>query len=273
MEEQREIAVSPYHRIRLAGEYLSLIDRAPARDFVVHVIEHRQANGLPLMSAEIVIASERARAEFALARTYPLHFRKTYFAARMHGDPQLDFELATRASELAALPPPIGASRNEVRSCFIPGRPYRALSLFQGQTEDDDLRRARAATLPLEAAAGLWRLLEDAHQLVSGLHAGGLSHGDPQLQNFIVSRTPLSVVLVDFEAAMLRDSAGDAIWAQRCASDLRPLWHEAALLQAHMGRQRGPLAEQALTRASELFKDPARVLRYVDQLEELSELS
>ena len=35
----------------------------------------------------IVIAGQETRSEFPLAATYPLHFRKTYFPGRLHGDP------------------------------------------------------------------------------------------------------------------------------------------------------------------------------------------
>ena len=37
---------------------------------------------MPLMSADLVIASEDTRVRFAAARTYPLHFRKTYYPGR-----------------------------------------------------------------------------------------------------------------------------------------------------------------------------------------------
>lgn len=268
MEELRAIAVTPRHQIRLAAEYLPLIDNPPGRDFVVHVIEQRQANGLPLMSAEIIIAGSQTRAQFPLAAQYPLHFRKTYFAARLHGDPQEEYEHALRASALAHLPPPIGASHNQVRHCFIPGRPYRRLTPFDADGEDQNLRRAR--DLGLAQAAGLWRMLEEAYTLLVKLHAGGLSHGDTQLQNFIVSPAPLEVILIDFEATETREAADDEQWIKRCAADFAPLLHEALLLQVALGRQLGVLADHACTHAPELFKDATRVMRYIEQLEEIA---
>lgn len=268
MDDRRTIAVSPRHQIRLASEYLPLIDRAPARDFVVHVIEHRHANGMPLMSAEIVIASAAIRERFPLARTYPLHFRKTYSNVRLHNDPQIELEHAAFASTLAQLPPPIGASPNELRTCFIPGRVYRVLSPFDPHDEDASVRATR--DLSLATAIGLWRLLEEAHRLLTRLHAGGLSHGDPQLQNFIVSPAPAEMVLVDFEAARRRDSMDEAAWTKRCAADLTPLLHEANLLQAALGKQPGELAELARDRAKALFRDGERVLRYMERQHELA---
>lgn len=266
MEEHRAIAVSPRHQIRLASEYLPLIDRAPSRDFVVHVIEQRTANGLPLMSAEIVIASAAIREQFPLARTYPLHFRKTYSSARLHNDPQLELELAAKASEIAALPPPIGASPSELRTCFIPGRAYKRVSPFDAHDEEANMGRTR--DLPLIVAAGLWRMLEEAHRLLTRLHEGGLSHGDAALQNFIVSPSPLEVILVDYEAARLRESMDAATWHKRCAADFEPMLYEAMLLQAAIGAQPGPLAELSRTQAPKLFRDSMRVLRYVDKQQE-----
>jgi hypothetical protein len=268
MEELRAIAVTPRHQIRLAAEYLPLIDNAPGRDFVVHVIEQRQANGLPLMSADIVIAGSQTRAQFALANQYPLHFRKTYHAARLHGDTQLEYECALRASELMDLPPPIGASHNIVRHCFIPGRPYKRLSPFDQDGEDQNLRRAR--DLNLATAAGLWWLLEEAYAMIVRLHDVGLTHGDTQLQNFIVSPTPLEVIMIDFEATESRESTDEANWNKRRTADFAPLLHEALLLQVTLGRQRGALADQACGRAPELFRDAKRVMRYIEQLEEIA---
>ena len=268
MDEQRAIAVTPDHMVRIAAEYLPLIDRPPSRDFVVHSIEQRHANGLPLMAAEIVIAGSQTRAQFPLAATYPLHFRKTYFPARLHGDPQLEYQHALRASTLAHLPPPIGASHNQFRCCFIPGRPYARLSPFNTDSEDANLRRTRDIEMP--TAAGLWHMLERAFELMTTLHNGGLSHGDAQLQNYIVSPAPLAVMLIDFEAAALRENVDEEQWQKRCANDFLPLLHEAALLQASLGRQQGVLAEEGLRAVPQLFKDAARVMRYVEHLEEFA---
>ena len=265
MDEQRAIAVTPEHMVRIAAEYLPLIDDPPGRDFVVHSLEQRHANGLPLMAAELVIAGSQTRAQFPLAATYPLHFRKTYFPARLHGDPQIEYQHALRASHIARLPPPIGSSHNTFRCCFIPGRPYTRLSPFDTDGEDANLRRTR--DLAMVAAAGLWDMVQRAYELMTTLHNGGLSHGDAQLQNYIVSPSPLSVMLIDFEAAAEREQLDDEQWAKRCSNDFLPLLHEAALLQASLGRQQGVLAEEALRAVPQLFKDATRVMRYVEQLE------
>lgn len=268
MEEHRWIAVSPRHRVRLASELLLLLERPPQRDFVVHTIEKREANGLPLMAAEIVIASAQTRSEFPAATSYPLHFRKTYFAARLHGDPKVEYDSSLKASELAGLPPPIGHTGHIFRSCLIPGTPYRRLSPFQQDAEDSNLRSAQS--LQLTAAAGLWRLLEEARRLLEQLHTGGLAHGDTELQNFIVCPAPLEVVLVDFETAVMRESVDEGAWQKRCELDHAPLLREAVFLQAALGRQRGALADESWAAAPELFRDGARLQRKIEQLGELN---
>jgi hypothetical protein len=263
MEDHRWIAVSPRHRVRLASEYLLLIDRAPHRDFVVHTLEKREANGLPLMSAEIVIASAKTREQFPLAATYPLHFRKTYFAGRLHGDPGVEFDNSTRAGAVIDLPPPIGYTSNSFRSCLIPGSPYRRLTPFIVEPEDRNLRCA--TELPLAAAAGLWRLAEDAYRQLAALHAGGVAHGDLELQNMIVCPAPLEVVLIDFEAAVLRDAVDDAAWTARCDADRVPLLREAIFLQAALGRQQGAYADDAWNAAPKLFRDAERYHHAIEQ--------
>ena len=69
------------------------MEKPPRQDFVVRTWARREANGLPLMAAELVIAGAETRQAHPGAETYPLHFRKTYFPARLHGDPQVEFEL------------------------------------------------------------------------------------------------------------------------------------------------------------------------------------
>jgi hypothetical protein len=264
MDEQRWIAVSPRHRVRLASEYLLLLDRPPQRDFVVHTIEKREANGMPLMTAEIVIASAQTRAQYSLAAEYPLHFRKTYFAARLHGDPRIEYECSEVASKLIGLPPPIGHTHNEFRSCLIPGTPYRRLSPFDADAEDSNLRRAK--DVPLIAAAGLWRIAEEARAQLDKLHEGGLAHGDAELQNFIVCPAPLETILIDFEAAVKRTDVDEEGWKKRCALDHAPLLKEAIFLQAALGRQPGPLGDESWNAAPRLFRDGGRLQRAIDQL-------
>lgn len=268
MDEHRWIAVSPRHRVRLASELMQLIERPPQRDFVVHTIEKREANGLPLMAAEIVIASTQTRSEYPLAASYPLHFRKTYFAARLHGDPRIEYESSLKASELIGLPPPIGHTGQIFRTCLLPGSPYRRLSPFQQDAEDSNLRRA--SDLQLTAAAGLWRLLEEARAQLAALHEGGLAHGDAELQNVIVCPAPLEVVLVDFETAVLREAVDEAGWKQRCELDHAPLLREAIFLQAALGRQTSTLGNESWDAAPRLFRDGARLRRAIEQLGNLN---
>jgi hypothetical protein len=268
MDEHRWIEVSPRHAVRIASEYLQVIDHPGQWDFVVHTIEKRVANGTPLMSAEIVIAGENARQQFPLAAKYPLHFRKTYFAARLNADPEVEYENTLEASRLIDMPAPIGHSPATFRSCLIPGVPYRRLTPFDGEAEDSNL--SHADKLSLTAAAGLWRLAEEAFAQLSKLHEGGLAHGDAALQNFVVCPAPLEVLPIDFEVAVHRDKVDDAAWEKRCAADRAPLLKEAIFLQAAMGRQRGALADCAWQAAPGMFRDAERFKRAMDRLGNLS---
>lgn len=260
MGDSELIKVSPRHAVRLAQAYRHLIKRAPSRDYVAWTLARREANGLPLMLAELVIAGKATREEFELSHTYPLHFRKTYFPGRLHGDPKVEFERHRRATELIGLPPPIGYSENTFRACFLPGKPYRRLSPFGVEPEEANL--ALAQKLGLAAAAGLWRMAGEAFAQLQKLHHGGLAHGDLELHNLIVCPAPLELLLIDFESAVER-GADKAEWTERCEADLDPLLREAIFLQCALGRQPGPLADLAWQRMDKLFKAPDRFQREI----------
>ncbi len=257
------IAVSPRHSVRLASEYVELVDHAPSRDFLVRTIARREANGLPLMSAEIVIAGTPTREAFPRARTYPLHFRKTYFPGRLHGDPKHEFDRQTDASALIGIPAPIGHTPDTFRACLLVGTPYRRLSPLDVDPEDSLLRRARG--LDLITAAGLLRCIESAFANLVALHEGGLAHGDAELHNFVVCPSPLETLLIDFEAAARRDAGTEEDWARIVAKDLDPLLREAVLLQCCLGPQPGRLAEMARAGADRLFANPDPFLREIDR--------
>jgi len=263
MDEQFSIAVSPRHSVRLAAEYAGAIEKAAQRDFVVRTIVKREANGMPLMSAEIVIAGRETRAQFALSNEYPLHFRKTYFPGRMRGDPKNEFECQKIASELLGLPPPIGATDDVFRTCLVPGKPLSALSPFQTEPEERNFRRARE--LELDALAGQWHLTELAFEQLEKLLGAGLSHGDAELQNFIVCPSPLEILPIDFEAAASKDSMSESDWQARIAAEHDPLLRHAARLSIGLGPQTGPLAERVRARLPQLFKDPERIRREIEQ--------
>jgi hypothetical protein len=269
MDDSGIIQISPRHSIRLAQEYHHLIRRAPGRDFVVRTLARREANGLPLITAELVIASKETRERFPVAATYPLHFRKTYFPGRLHGDPEVEYQRQLRATELIGLPPPIGFSPRTFRSCFLPGKPYSRLSPFGVEPEESNL--ALAHDLPLAAAAGLWWMAEKAFASLQKLHAGGLAHGDAELHNFIVCPAPLELLLIDFESAVERGEDQTA-WEARCAADVAPLLREAVFLQCALGRQTGPLANLAWERMDKLFKAPDRFRREISSQAEIRRL-
>jgi hypothetical protein len=244
----------------LAEEYCHLIDRIPDRDYVVRTLAHRQSGDLPLMSADLVIAGKEARNLHPLADEYPLHFRKTYYPGRLHGDPEVEFNNQKRASELIDVPPPIGHWPKGFRACFYPGKAYSRLSPFGVEPEEANITVARE--LELAPAVGLWRLLEEAYAKVKALHAGGLAHGDLELHNFIICPAPLEVMIIDFENAVTRQAA-EQVWADKCQADLENILREAVFLQCQLGRQTGALADAAAERLDGLFKAPDRFRREI----------
>jgi len=250
------VAVSPRHSVRLEPEYAAWVARAPRQDFVVRTITRREANGLPLMSADIVIAGEETRTRFQLAAQYPLHFRKTYYPGRLHGDPKTEFERQSEASKILGLPPPIGHTSSVFRSCLLPGTPYNRLSPFGNEPFESNVPIARK--LHLATAAGLWMLLEQAFRSLRTLQAAGLSHGDAELHNLIVCPAPLEALLIDFEAAVRREDVSEVAWERRCAADYEPILREAIFLECALGRQPGELAQLAIDRLDQLFKNAGR---------------
>jgi hypothetical protein len=255
------ISVSPTHQVRLAQEYHHLILNPPGTDFVVRTIALRKAGDLPLMSAQLVIASADTRRTFPGAETYPLHFRKTYFPASLHGDPQVEYQRQLRASELLPLPAPIGWTPLTFRSCFLPGMPFQRLSAFGIEPEEANIQRAQE--LSLATVAGLWLLLEQAFSHVSILHRAGFVHGDLELHNMVVCPSPLQVHLIDFENARERGDSSDAQWAALCAKDLRLILREAVYLQCALGEQAGPLAAASVSQLDSLFQHPNRFKRAI----------
>jgi hypothetical protein len=248
--------------VRLARELAGLVERPQQDDYVVRTIARREANGLPLMSAEIVIAGRETRDRYPLAVIYPLHFRKTYFAARLHGDIAKEFENQSLASDILGLAPPIGFDPQVLRSCLAPGRPYQRLSPFGVEPEEGNLRLAEKVSLA--TAAGLWGFAESALAQLCTLHDAGLAHGDVELHNVVVCPSPLEVVLVDFEATIQREALDASAWQARRAADLTPLLREAVFLQCVLGRQSGPLADASWAELFRLFRSPDRFRKAID---------
>ena len=248
----------------LAHDYLTMVDKAPQRDFVVRTLAKRSAGNMTLMTADLVIAGVETRSQFPLATKYPLHFRKTYYPGRLNGDPEYEFKRHARASEITdRLPPPIGATPNVFRSCLLPGTPYNRLSKLGVDPEDANIRIAEE--LPLESTAGLWRLAEEAYDLLTMLQRRGFAHGDAELHNYIVCHAPLEILLVDFESALLKEEVSSEKWEARCALDLEPLLRQAIFLQCRLGRQTSPLALHAFASMDRLFKKPDRFRRQIDE--------
>jgi len=256
------VQVSPRHAVTVDDDYLALIRRAPQQDFVVRTLAKRMAGDTPLMSGELVIASQATRQAHPLAETYPLHFRKTYYPGRLRGDPKVEFERHTEASDILGIPPPIGHAGATFRSCLLPGRPFDLVTPFGSEPEDSNIKHADK--LSLSSAAGLWLLAEKIHHTLSKLQDAGMTHGDAELHNFVVCNAPLDVLPIDFDMAVLRASVSSEEWDERCARDLEPLLRVAVFLQCALGTQPGALAELALARIDKLFLRPAPFLRAIE---------
>jgi hypothetical protein len=254
--------VSPRHSVSLAIELIPLVENPPRQDFVVRTRARREAGGLPLMTAELVIAGAETRAAHPAAAKYPLHFRKTYFPGRMHGDPRDEFDQQLLASQLCGTPPPIGYEAAVFRSCLVPGQSYARLTPFGGEPPENNI--AKAEKLPLATAAGLWRLAEETLSDLTRLHEGGLAHGDAELHNIIVCPAPLQPILIDFEVAVRKNAMAGVDWELRCRSDLLPLLREAIYLQCALGRQSGRLGELSWTMLAQLFPSPDRFRRAIE---------
>jgi hypothetical protein len=263
VDEDRRISVSPRHQVLLAEEYVPLVKRAPKRDFVVRTLARRQANDLLLMTAELVIAGEETRARHPLAVAYPLHFKKTYYPGQLYDDPKIEFDNSALASRITSLPPPIGYTSNEFRSCLLPGTAYARLSPFG--VDPPEMNVPAAEKLPLAPAAGLWLLAEQAFVQLLALQREGLAHGDAELHNCIVCPTPLELLFIDFGSSVQRAGVDAAAWEARCARDLEPILREAIFLQCALGRQIGALADLSWDRIERLFPSVDRFRRVIER--------
>ena len=214
-----------------------------------------------------VAFDESGRIIASAYREYPLHFPKTYFPGRLHGEPSVEYENQLAASRIIPVAPPLGYAPDVFRACLVPGTPYARLTPFRGEPPENDLPKARR--LELAPAAGLYRLCEEAFHHLAALHAAGLAHGDAELHNLIVCPSPLEIVVIDFESAIRREVLTPEAWAARVEADRVPLLREAVFLQCALGRQRGPLADVAFERTDALFKDGARFRRAIEDHAEL----
>jgi hypothetical protein len=168
-----------------------------------------------------------------------------------------------RASEVLALPPPIGHTQEQFRACLLPGTPYARLSPFDVEPDASKLRRAHE--LGLATAIGLFHLLQEAFGGLLALHQTGLVHGDTELHNFIVSSSPLEMLPIDFESAMTRDAANEERWEATRMTDLDPILREALLLQCRLGPQPGKMAAAAEERITFLFADASAIARAIEE--------
>jgi hypothetical protein len=262
LDSRHVVEVSPRHAVTVDDDYMALIRRAPQQDFVVRTLAKRMAGDMPLMSGELVIASHATREAHPLAATYPLHFRKTYYAGQLRGDPRGEFERHLEASRILGIPAPIGYAGATFRSCLLPGRPFDLITPFGSEPEESNIKHADK--LPLASAAGLWLLAEKIMHTHGTLHEAGMTHGDAELHNFIVCSTPLDVLPIDFDMAVVRSAVSEEEWQLRCARDLEPLLRIAVFLQCALGAQQGTLAELSLARIESLFARPAPFLRAIE---------
>jgi len=257
------IQVSSKHSVALNEDYRHMIEKAPREDFVVRTLARRTVGNTTLMMGELVIAGEHTRKTFERAALFPLHFRKTYYPGKLHGDPQLEFDRHQLASELIGVPAPIGSTPNSFRSCFLPGVPLNRLSDLGAEPEESNIVTAQKLSLP--EASGLWQLTERAYRLIGLLHTEGICHGDVHLHNLIVCPSPLEVLPIDFELAIVRDSQSDEAWEQACWNDRQYLLQFAVYLQCCLGHQQGPMANDSIARIEKLVQNKESFLEAIGE--------
>lgn len=252
------------HEVELSPAYAGYLDHPPDHDLVLFNLMKKMVNGEPLIQGELVLAGKDTREAHELARTYPLHFRKTYYPTSFHQDPAQEVRHLNRAAEILGFPPAIGSTRTTFRSCFIPGRPLNKLSPFGVEPPERNIEIAKEQADPV-ALIGLWKLYEELAGQIRKLHVGGLAHGDLYLHNAIVSMAPVRVCLIDFELAKHRDEVSAEEWARVTAFDRKELLMEAAYVQCGLGRQAGELAEAVDAALPDLFgKGVGRYRRAMD---------
>ncbi len=246
------VALSPHHRAQLIPEFAYLIQSPPDHDVIIRTLSRKLSNELPLIQGDLVVAGKDTLTAFPAAQMYPVHFRKTYYPTAFHPPATLEFAKHEKIAGLIDVPPPIGATRNSFRSCFIPGVPLSRLSPFGLEPLEQNL--AIAAKAEPGAMIGLWHLLEQVAAQVRTLHHHGIAHGDLFLHNVIVSRSPISICLIDFEQAIERETAlSDEDWAEREVLDLEEVFRHALWVQASLGAQPGSLGERSREIADRLL--------------------
>lgn len=246
------VALSPAHHAQLIPEFEYLIHSPPDRDMVIRTVSRKLSNNLPLIQGHLVIAGKDTLEAYPLARTYPVHFRKTYYPTAFHPPATLEFAKHEKISRLIDIPPPIGATKNCFRSCFIPGIPLSRLSPFGVEPIEQNFGLAERTDPGL--LIGLWHLLTQVASQLATLHTHGIAHGDLFLHNVIVSRSPVAVCLIDFEQAIERSSdTNDDAWAETVFRDLEEVRTHALWVQAGLGAQPGPLGEESRLHAARLL--------------------
>jgi len=258
------VSLTPRHHAQLIPELAYLVDSPPDHDHVIRTLSRKLSNGLPLIQGDLVIAGKDTLEAFPRAREYPVHFRKTYYPTAFHPPATLECEKHERISRIIEIPPPIGATRNCFRSCFIPGVPMDRLSPFGLEPPEQNLVVAsRTETVTL---IGLWHLLEEVALQLTALHGSGVVHGDMFLHNVIVSRSPVAVCLIDFEQAVERSAeTGAEEWAEREMRDWEEVFRHALWVQTGLGAQPGELGERSRSEAGRLLGGVAsRCLQAID---------
>jgi serine/threonine protein kinase len=259
------VALSPHHHADLIPELAYLVNSPPAHDLVIRTLARKLSNGTPLIQGDLVLAGRDTLDAYPLAKTYPVHFRKSYYPTAFHPPATIEFERHQKISQIIDVPPPIGATRNSFRSCFIPGVPLSRISPFGLEPLEQNL--AISAKIDPGHLIGLWFLLERVEREVTVLHQKGMAHGDLFLHNVIVSRSPIATCLIDFEQAIeCSESTSLGEWNMREQRDQEELFRHALWVQAGLGPQPGPLGEKSRAAADRVLGGSgARCLQVIDR--------
>jgi hypothetical protein len=86
------------------------------------------------------------------------------------------------------------------------------------------------------------------------MQAAGLTHGDAHLHNFVACPSPLEVLPIDFELALLKAQTDEQEWLRRCEADRVHLLKLGVFLQCALGRQHGPLGLESMSKLATLVQ-------------------
>ena len=186
-------------------ELYPLVEKPPRQDFVVRTRARREANGLPLMTAELVIAGEETRRTHPAGRDLPAALSQDVLPRK-----------AARRSAGRVRAAPAGVAALRARRRRSDTRPTCFAAAWCRASPTRASRRSAASrprTTSPRRRSCRWRRRRDCGgsprrrwRSCCCFTRAGLAHGDAELHNIIVCPAPLEPILIDFEAAVQKET-------------------------------------------------------------------